>query len=641
MTPIITTEASAPLEVQNLGGIENTSVTLSPGVNVLEGRNATNRTSLLRSIMAAMGSDRAQLKGDADEGRVELRLGDETYTRTFTRENGTVNTDGDPYLDDATLADLFAFLLEDNEARQAIAQAHDLRDIIMRPVDTEAIENEIREAEAEKDRIDDELAALEKRANRLPDLEEKRESLKTELAEKESELEEVREELESLDGDVDESRAQRDKFEKTLAELNDARTELDQVQRKLDSQTEQRNALKQEREDLREERENLSTSVREISNLGQRIGELRERKRTLNSLIDRLQNVIQFNRDIMEDADSELREALVTDSNHITDELMEENQKLRCWTCGSDIERSDITETLENLEALREDKMAERKEVVSDLEDLRGEKQTLEEHQQRREQIEHRLEQISDRLDQQERVIADLRENREETTNEIQELEANLEELNAEEDRILELNKHANELEVDIQDLRSDLNDVNTEIEDLESDLSERSSLEERREEVNNRLETLRTRITDIEQNAVSEFNEHMDTVLDLLDYNNLERIWIERRDSSPNTSDSQAVFDLHIVRSTDEGVAYEDTIDHLSESEREVTGLVFALAGYLVHEVYEVVPYMLLDSLEAIDAERIASIVDYFKEYVPYLVVALLPEDAQALGDYSYIQNI
>jgi len=29
-----------------------------------------------------------------------------------------------------------------------------------------------------------------------------------------------------------------------------------------------------------------------------------------------------------------------------------------------------------------------------------------------------------------------------------------------------------------------------------------------------------------------------------------------------------------------------------LSESEREVTGLVFALAGYLVHDVHETVPF-------------------------------------------------
>lgn len=50
----------------------------------------------------------------------------------------------------------------------------------------------------------------------------------------------------------------------------------------------------------------------------------------------------------------------------------------------------------------------------------------------------------------------------------------------------------------------------------------------------------------------------------------------------------------------------------------------------------------MLLDSLKAIDSERLADLVSYFSEYVAYLVVALLPEDAQALSDdYTRLTEI
>jgi hypothetical protein len=50
----------------------------------------------------------------------------------------------------------------------------------------------------------------------------------------------------------------------------------------------------------------------------------------------------------------------------------------------------------------------------------------------------------------------------------------------------------------------------------------------------------------------------------------------------------------------------------------------------------------MLLDSLEAIDAERIADLVGYFAAEVPYLVVALLPEDAAALPErYDRVEHI
>lgn len=92
--------------------------------------------------------------------------------------------------------------------------------------------------------------------------------------------------------------------------------------------------------------------------------------------------------------------------------------------------------------------------------------------------------------------------------------------------------------------------------------------------------------------------------------------------------------FDLHVVRATESGSVYEDTVEHLSESEREVTGLVFALAGYLTHGVHEEMPFLLLDSLEAIDSERIADLVEYVADYTEFLVVALLPEDAAAVDE-------
>ena len=136
-----------------------------------------------------------------------------------------------------------------------------------------------------------------------------------------------------------------------------------------------------------------------------------------------------------------------------------------------------------------------------------------------------------------------------------------------------------------------------------------------------------------------------MEQILELLGYDNLARIWIEPVRQSSRTGrggTAETAFELHVVRNTETGVAYEDTVDHLSESEREVTGLVFALAGYLVHGLYDDVPFTLLDSLEAIDSKRIASLVDYFAQFVDHLVVALLPEDAQAQpAEYNRVTDI
>ena len=80
-----TEEESIRLTVENIGGIDHTNATFSPGVTVLAGRNATNRTSLLRALMAALGSEHVSLKSDTDEGHVELEIGDSTYIRTLSR----------------------------------------------------------------------------------------------------------------------------------------------------------------------------------------------------------------------------------------------------------------------------------------------------------------------------------------------------------------------------------------------------------------------------------------------------------------------------------------------------------------------------------------------------------------------------
>ena len=202
---------------------------------------------------------------------------------------------------------------------------------------------------------------------------------------------------------------------------------------------------------------------------------------------------------------------------------------------------------------------------------------------------------------------------------------------------LLDQYQRLSELEYERGRLERELSDVETSIEKLDALGDERDQLEAQEDELAAELESLRTRIDDLERASVESFNEHVADVLELLDYENLERVWIERTEKEVREGRrkiSQSTFDLHVVRATEDGAVYEDTVDTLSESEREVVGLMVALAGYLVHEVYETVPMMLLDSLEAIDSERIGALVEYIAEYAPYLVVALLPEDAEALDE-------
>jgi chromosome segregation ATPase len=172
-----------------------------------------------------------------------------------------------------------------------------------------------------------------------------------------------------------------------------------------------------------------------------------------------------------------------------------------------------------------------------------------------------------------------------------------------------------NELQFELDRLDTRLENVVSEIAEIENRLKGRFDVEAELESINDEVEDLRSRIERLETEAVDQFNDQMDTILDLLEFDNLERIWLERVEKEVEGGQlkvHKTDFDLHIIRYTDSGSVYEETVDHLSESERELVGLVLALAGYLVHEVYEQVPFMLLDSVDAFDVDRLSMLIDY-----------------------------
>ncbi|WP_458189563.1 archaea-specific SMC-related protein [Haladaptatus sp. NG-WS-4] len=641
-------EGDVRVQARNIGGISETEAVFEPGVTVLTGRNATNRTSLLQAIMLALGSEQASLKGDAENGAVELQIGDRRYTRTLTRSGDSISLSGDPYLDDPELTDLFAFLFEGNEARRAIARGDDLRGLIMRPIDTDEIQAEIERLETERREIDERLEEIESEERRLTDLERRREELETEIDEKRSALEAAESELESLGATVKESREEKQEIESKLDDLRETRSKLDRVRRDIETESKSITSLTKERAEVEEELSTLpdAQSVDE-DDLERELNRLREHRRTINNMVSELQNIVQFNEEMLEDDRTDIRRALdqdVTSDGSITDQLVE--SQTTCWTCGSEVEKSQIETTLDQLREFREEKLETVREINDELEELTDRQQTLRENRERREQLETRLEEIDDEIEKREQRVEDLRDDRAGLEDRLNELETEVESLESDEfDETLDKHKETNQLEFELGQLRDDLEDVESEINSIQEMLEEREALQSERESVSEELVDYRTKIDQIEEQAVEEFNTNMKTVLNLLEYENIDRIWIERVEREVREGRrkvEQTKFELHVIRQTEAGTAYEDTVDHLSESEREVTGLMFALAGYLVHEVYETLPFIMLDSLEAIDSDRISSLVEYFSDYADYSVVALLPEDEAALNEaHQRITNI
>ena len=638
---------AAKVAVRNVGGIDEVEVAVPRGVSVLAGRNATNRTSFLQALMAGLGSERSSLKGDADEGSVTLEFEGKTYTRTLTRRNGTVEFGGDPYLDDPELADLFAFLVENNEARRAVARGEDLRGIIMRPIDTDHIEAEIETCRRQRDELEAEIERLNELERELPELEVDRREKRAELDDARDELAAVREQLDRLDAGVEESRTRKQELEDAFQRVRDARADLEDLEFDLETERSTLAQLEGERDDLEETLAAVDDLEENPDRLAGRIDELRRRKRSLDDTISQLGSVISFNEDMVEgdglDVDAAVEEA--ADGRDPTAALTAGGETA-CWTCGSEVDTDQIEITLDQLREFRASKLDERNKLRSEINELTDRQSELQRQQRERRESERRLSEVQSEIESTRTRIDDIEDRIAEKELEIEELESEAESIDMEgHDEALELHREANGIELRIDRLEEDLEEIESTIEEREAAIDERASLEDEREEISERLTDLRTRVDRIEEQAVESFNGHMDTVLDVLEYENLDRIWIERREVEVREGRRKVTktqFDLHIVRTADDGTTYEDTIDHLSESEREVTGLVFALAGYLVHEVHEAVPFIILDSLEAIDADRIARVVDYFRDHADYLVAALLPEDAAALPEmYTYVESI
>ena len=625
------------ISVAGVGGIDETTVHLREGVNLLAGRNATNRTSFLQAVTAAVGSEDVSLKGNRETGHVELSLDGETYTRTLERAGNTVQFSGDPYLSEPMEADLFAFLLESNEVRQTVTSEGDLREVIMRPVDTAEIEQQIRQLQRERRDIDEEIETLQRERDQLPALEERRTELTEELEATRTALEDARTELDTAGTDVEDRKAEKAELDETLVDLNEARSDLDDVEYRLETEREALEAAAAELEEARADQStDLESAEARLAALDDEIDRLREQKRARDTRVSKLHRIVQFDEQML-DGDSVLGE-LLEDEGNVTDELLGDSETT-CWTCGSTVETGDIEGMLDQLRELSHEQREQRNEIEAEIDERTAEREELESTIEKQRDRSERIAELEAVVERRQETVANLESERAELEARISDLEATADDLEpAAESEVLEAHKTVNEKEVTIQRLEQDLADVRAEIEELEAASETIDQLEQQRAQIDEQLTELRTRIERLESEAVEAFNEHTTTLVDLLEYENLARVWIERQTRASENS----TFRLHVVRTAEDGTTYEDKLAHLSESEREIVGLVFALAGYLVHEVYETQPFLLLDSLEAIDAGRIALLIEYLADYAPMIVAALLHEDTEYLDEsYPRVQDI
>ena len=247
------TEQPVTVYAENIGGLSESEVTLRPGVTVLRGKNATGRTSLLKGLTGVLGGSTPALKGDTKEGHIQLEWGDDIYNQHLERESGTVQTSGQTVTERSDLVDLFVSLTEDNPARRAVVQDEDLRDIIMRPVDTNAIQRRIEELQSERNRIGQRLRSIENELDRRTSATSRKTSVENELNQLDDQIAKLREQVSEYDADPEEA----ERVEEALKSLEERKQELESISNRVRTNEDTLEALRDEQTELRTEQNSV------------------------------------------------------------------------------------------------------------------------------------------------------------------------------------------------------------------------------------------------------------------------------------------------------------------------------------------------------------------------------------------------
>jgi DNA repair exonuclease SbcCD ATPase subunit len=597
------------VSVSNVGGIDDMSCTLDGPLAVITGPNASNKTSLLRAIAFGLGTSSIPVKNDATEARVELAIDGERAVRTARATDGGVELSGEPWLDagdDVERLEQFGCLLEFNDVRQTVRAGGDAEGTLKAPMNIDALERERAEKLERKSSLQDDLAELDGVAEQRVEHEAELDEARERVADLERELDDLRAQQADVsdDGDLVELRGeradlvrQRNEYEQQVADLEEALDRLDEriAEANDELETAKEAAQRHDVEALQARREEIQQDLHEVEDR-----------------LDVLQSVLTANREML---DSAYGGALGQDAG-----LMENS--VTCWACGNRAPEGDFEGTVERLQDVVAEDKRRRQQHQPRLEEIEENIEAAERASQRVEEIEARKRD----LEQQRTDRAESLSTRREQLSSVRDDLAALDDRLAE--RESEQQSTASDLAADVESARVDLHAARREVERLESvvaDLQGRVEERDRKaallDDLSGEITALTGRIENMEARLRTSFNEAMDELVAVLGYDEIDRVWLD------------GSFDLVVAREID-GVTRQDTVDHLSESEREMVGLVLALAGYVAYDVDDIVPVLMMDTMGAFDPDRTADLLAYFAEEAPLVVAALLPDSAEAVAD-------
>ncbi|WP_226023003.1 hypothetical protein [Halomicrobium salinisoli] len=640
MTSTQRSDGVTRLEVTGIDGLETGEIELRRGVDVLVDESPERRKQCFQAVQFALaGPDRA-LSRELGECRVRVDFGDEVHERTCVRDGGELVVNGGEESDPVRLTDLFGYLYGCDGLRQQFVGSADVGPLLAYcdrnvPLDGAVAElthriGERNQRYSRRARADRELQQLEDRAD----------SLSRTAESMASDLEAASDEL-ATGNEARRFRAQnRDRLSSTLTEVEETVEELVTVRRGVSSDEDRLVALREERDELRSKLPADSTDeTDQRSDLESELADAREEKQRLDQEIQNIQNLIQFNRDVLVGEADEKFPQVGTDGAADEGSQTETKDDLTtCVLCHSEVPAPRIESGLESLNSVLTEKLDRADEVEARIETLQERKRAAESRQDQCRRLRDRKSEIESDIQTLEERLADRRNRKAALTNRAAVLKSELAALAEGEGETTALRPYldALRLALDLDQTETALGDVREEMEARRAAIAERDG--PARQGTDGAVgwnDGSGERAPEVRTTLVDEYNATIDILLDIVDYDPIERIWITQPDGASEADPSTAPAHTVLVEErAQSGGGRVVPLGLLRESDRDVVALLVSIAGYIVYEVYEDQRVLLLDSLTALEPRQIERLAEYLAPLTDHVVVGLPPELGRAVGE-------
>lgn len=618
------------LVVENIGGIHHIEADIVPGLNIIEQPNASGKTSFLRAfilLLTPSGINTGMgymLRSRSTEGFVSVTdVKGNRIKKTITRDKNTITISGDDFVtpEISDIVKRFAIGGSDNEILSAVRSGKNLKDLIV--IDNNLIDklkSEIATGERDLTKLSEELKVIQEAPREKLAAETRKEAVLREIAELEKELSLLQKQHDIIAmSDIENNNTAKEQLKIWSAELQQTESRISESKKNITVRRDRMKKLSDEIELLRRNIDQLENVDHfEVDRINNEMKKIDDQIHSYFSEISTLDMTIQAVRNMVRQFEENPPNATILD-------CLSDDFHVSCPICGHESGLRTIKQHIDSISLKRGQLQSDMKRLESDKHDFEKEKSELDK---KRSEISSAISALRSK----ERAISQENHSIATIIEAIDELTVSKERLNS---KIGQLSKSINDQFVSItMDLarknesigkkKSALSILNEDILSYEQEIREIDIKSLSIADLKTNIADLRSQLHRAEFRIQEDFNRVIQEVYHILGFgSNVSRVFLDQN------------YDLLVSRSTDKDVIYHDmdSVKTLSKSELEVIGITVMISGYMVNELRNHFPYILLDELTFMDNKRLKRLMDYMEKIAPSIILTKLPPESDLTG--------